>query len=186
VSRPHFEGVLQKFFVALLLPAVFDRRQDVHLTPAQLLRNRAGNMDVQVQCDAHSPHSLGSQSVKQRGSRASHLKVFQLLKLILDLPLDLLLVVVEVRHRRVDLGEPKVRVLAAHLVGRPTVSQVIHDDLGDADAGKPLQPSRLAHWFLDVGIRNCQGHESVPRGYLAKHLVNIPGLPRCSNARERK
>ena len=67
----------------------------------------------------------------------------------LDLLVDLILVIEVVRHGGVGFGRAQVGMLPAHLLRRPAVSQVIHDDLGHADAGMLLEARRLAGGLLD-------------------------------------
>ena len=56
----------------------------------------------------------------------------------LDLTIDLALMVKVVRHGGMYLGRTELGMLAAHLVRRPSMRQVVHHDLRDADAGNPL------------------------------------------------
>jgi hypothetical protein len=73
-----------------------------------------------------------------------------LLHLRLDLRVDLGLVIEIIGHRGVRLRQGQVGMLTAHLVGRPSERQVIHDDLGDADLRQALQARGLLILFLDM------------------------------------
>jgi len=56
----------------------------------------------------------------------------------LDFTIDLALMVEVVRHGGMSLDRTEIGMLAAHLVRRPSMRQVVHQDLRDADAGNPL------------------------------------------------
>lgn len=56
-----------------------------------------------------------------------------------------------IRHSRVGLGGDEGGVLAAQLLGRPAVREVVHHEPGDADARQPLQVGRLT--FRTTGRR---------------------------------
>src|SRR5262245_17357597 len=60
------------------------------------------------------------------------------------------------------LSRRQIGVLPAHFLGRPTVAEIVHDDLGDANAWHALQLRRVPLLFLNVGVccRNAHAQSS--------------------------
>src|SRR5262249_10064250 len=75
-----------------------------------------------------------------------------------NLLLDLSLMVVIVRHRCVCLGRQQIGVVPAHLIHRPTMGEVVHDNLSDPHAGLAPQVGRLSVLLLEMWVCYLCGH----------------------------
>jgi hypothetical protein len=76
-----------------------------------------------------------------------------LLRLFPDFLVNFILVIEIIPHGSVGFRRTQVWMLAAHFLNRPTVREVVHNNLGDANPGEPLQAGRLALGLIDVGVR---------------------------------
>ena len=78
--------------------------------------------------------------------------MFKVLKFVLDFSFDFSRVIEVVGHGGMGFGGKKVGVLVADFINRPAVGEVVHDDLGNADAGEAFEMGWLIGGSFDVGI----------------------------------
>jgi hypothetical protein len=148
----------EKLFVNPLVVPVFGSRQDIDAAPAKLLGDRPRDVHVKVKRDGHSSRSHGLESKPDGRSRLCSARLLRKLHFGLDFLLDLRLVIEVERHGGMDLGRLQVGVLTADLVGGPSVSQVIHDDLCHANPRDAPEVGGLSLSLLDVWVRQGSGH----------------------------
>ena len=67
-----------------------------------------------------------------------------------DLAINFLLVIEVVRHGCVSFRGRQIRVVTAHLIGGPAMSEIIHDNLRHPYSRNPLQASWLPLLLFDV------------------------------------
>jgi hypothetical protein len=81
-----------------------------------------------------------------------------------------------------DLSELQVRMLPAHFLGGPTVSQVIHGNLGYADSRQSPETGWFAWNFLNVWISKIERHRISPAWALfALKLIETHVRPRSTS-----
>jgi hypothetical protein len=139
-DAPELAGALEHLFVRPIAVAVVGRGQHVNAAAAQLLGDGFGDVYVHVQADRHSQQPLGPHPEQKRGGVGGGVVEAHLFPFRLDLGVDLRLVVEVVPECGVDLGGGEGAVLAANLVRRPPVRQVVHCNLGHADARQCVYP----------------------------------------------
>ena len=71
-----------------------------------------------------------------------------------------------------SFGWSQMRVLTAHLLDRPSMSEVIHGDLRNPDAGDAAKACRLARHFLYMGVGNLHCHPSYCSAAIGDRLVS--------------
>jgi hypothetical protein len=81
-------------------------------------------------------------------------------------------VIVVVAEGGVDFCESEVRILAGDFLGRPAMTQMIGDDLCDANAGEPLQSGGFSIRSDDVRVIECgHGRTLAPLFMLGSHEI---------------
>src|SRR5262245_54657507 len=78
-----------------------------------------------------------------------------------DFTVNLLLMVVVIRHRGMNFGQLEIRMLPANLVGRPAIGQIIGDDHGDSGARVIFQARRGAVFLDDMRISKRGCHDGA-------------------------
>ncbi len=119
-------------------------------------------MHIHVQPGGHLHACRGSHACPELGLGAGLRILRKLCQLFSDLAVEIDLMVKGIRHGGVDLGGRERRVLATHFLGRPSMCQVIHCDLRDADAGQTTKASGFANRGVDVRIGQVDIDCSTP------------------------
>lgn len=107
----------------------------------------------------HLHSASQSQAVQDSGLSIAATCLVQGCQFRLDLLIDLGLVIETVGHRGTGLHQRQMRrMLAAHLVGRPAVCQLVHHNLRYMDPRQALQSCGLIAQLLNVRIGDPGGH----------------------------
>ncbi len=112
--------------------------------------------------------SRSQESETQRGRRLRGGRL-ELDELLLELELNLMTVVEVVRQSSMDLAREQVWILTNDLVGRPTVTEMVRNDLRNANPRPPRQAGGPIGGLLDVGVGITVHFAMVPREPSKRH-----------------
>jgi hypothetical protein len=148
---------LQQISILSFRRAVILGRQHIDTAASQLLGDRGRNIDIHVEPHRHLEDSLSAQSDCERRFKRSG-GLIDLLHFVFNFRVDLLLMIEIVSQGGVNLRGIEVRVLSAHLLCRPSVRKVIHDDLSHPNAGNSFQSGWLPGGFGNVRVGYLNAH----------------------------
>ena len=147
---------------------IFMRSEYVDVSTPELGGNRGGNVNVEVKrghatgsCSLVPPSGDEAQAECRRRALTRGLELDQLR---VEFGVDFRAMVVVVTKRSMNFRERKVIVLAQDFLGRPTGTEVVRNDLRDANAREPLEPGGLSIRGGDMWVVEC-AHEAR----LARH-----------------
>jgi hypothetical protein len=110
-------------------------------------------VDIHVERDRHGLQSrFGGHSGQESGWWGGGADFLELGDFLLDFGFDFVGPIEVVGHGGVGFGGEEVGVLVTDFIDRPAVGEVVHDDLGDADAGQAFEVGGLACGGFEVGI----------------------------------
>jgi hypothetical protein len=138
---------------------IFMRSEYVDASTSELGGNRGGNVNVEVK----RGHATGSSSLvppsgdeaQAECRRRALTRGLELDQLRVEFGVDFRAMVVVVTKRSMNFRERKVIVLAQDFLGRPTETEVVRNDLRNANAREPLEPGGFSIRGGDMGVVEC-------------------------------